>query len=233
FSSQPDGRPIEDILLSGQAISWDQCLDETFSVSTALPLSLAQGSGSPQLSLSNFIHDRVVDFNPARSESSAWDLHPPTSSLPVDFNDFSFGTGGGVAPLVSQSSSSSIASSSIPATQSFYTVPPAFRMTEAPTSTPNTTTRAPEQPTSLASNKSSPSLSSSAPSPHVKDSASRIEKRKQNTLAARRYRQKRVDQMTSLEVALKETQSERDELKVKVARLEGEVETLRRLLSQK
>ena len=61
------------------------------------------------------------------------------------------------------------------------------------------------------------------------DSA-RIEKRKQNTLAARRYRQKRVDQMASLESALKETQDERDALKVRVARLEGEVETLRQLL---
>jgi hypothetical protein len=64
--------------------------------------------------------------------------------------------------------------------------------------------------------------------------ASRVEKRKQNTLAARRYRQKRVDQMAGLESALKETQSERDDLKVRVARLEGEVETLRQLLrSQK
>ncbi|KAF2275650.1 uncharacterized protein EI97DRAFT_347248, partial [Westerdykella ornata] len=59
---------------------------------------------------------------------------------------------------------------------------------------------------------------------------SRIEKRRQNTLAARRYRQKRVDQMASLERALKETQTERDDLKVRVARLEGEVETLRQLL---
>jgi hypothetical protein len=40
--------------------------------------------------------------------------------------------------------------------------------------------------------------------------------------------------MASLESALKETQSERDDLKVRVARLEGEVETLRQLLrSQK
>jgi polyhydroxyalkanoate synthesis regulator phasin len=61
------------------------------------------------------------------------------------------------------------------------------------------------------------------------DSA-RVEKRKQNTLAARRYRQKRVDQMSTLESELKETQSERDALKVRVARLEGEVETLRALL---
>ena len=61
------------------------------------------------------------------------------------------------------------------------------------------------------------------------DSA-RIEKRKQNTLAARRYRQKRVDQMSTLETELKETQAERDALKVRLARLEGEVETLRQLL---
>jgi hypothetical protein len=69
---------------------------------------------------------------------------------------------------------------------------------------------------------------------HTTEYATRIEKRKQNTLAARRYRQKRVDQMASLESTLKETQSERDDLKVRVARLEGEVETLRQLLrSQK
>lgn len=59
---------------------------------------------------------------------------------------------------------------------------------------------------------------------------SRVEKRKQNTLAARRYRQKRVDQMKQLEDMLKETERERDALKVRVARLEGETETLKHLL---
>jgi len=59
---------------------------------------------------------------------------------------------------------------------------------------------------------------------------SRVEKRKQNTLAARRYRQKRVDQMKQLETALREVQVERDALKVRVARLEGETETLKQLL---
>jgi hypothetical protein len=58
---------------------------------------------------------------------------------------------------------------------------------------------------------------------------SKIKKRTLNTLAARRYRQKRVDQMSGLESALKETEVERDELKLKVARLEAEVEVLRRL----
>jgi hypothetical protein len=60
-----------------------------------------------------------------------------------------------------------------------------------------------------------------------------VEKRKLNTLAARRYRQKRVDQMSSLESALKEVERERDALKVRVAKLEGETEILKQLLSKK
>ncbi|CAO2652949.1 Nn.00g023600.m01.CDS01 [Neocucurbitaria sp. VM-36] len=76
-------------------------------------------------------------------------------------------------------------------------------------------------------------LSTSKHSPLAPEVA-RVEKRKANTLAARRYRQKRVDQMSSLETELKEVKTERDNLKVRCARLEGEVETLRALLrSQK
>lgn len=59
---------------------------------------------------------------------------------------------------------------------------------------------------------------------------SRVEKRKQNTLAARRYRQKRVDQMKQLEDALRKTELERDALKMRVARLEGETESLKQML---
>jgi hypothetical protein len=65
------------------------------------------------------------------------------------------------------------------------------------------------------------------------DHPNRVEKRTRNTLAARRYRQKRVDQVSHLESALKETESERDDLKVRVARLEGELEALRGLLKSK
>ncbi|KUJ09792.1 uncharacterized protein LY89DRAFT_690204 [Mollisia scopiformis] len=79
--------------------------------------------------------------------------------------------------------------------------------------------------------KNSPSSKSPAnrvspPSDH----SSKVKKRTLNTLAARRYRQKRVDQMQGLETVLKDTESERDELKIKVARLEAEVEVLRRLI---
>jgi len=54
-----------------------------------------------------------------------------------------------------------------------------------------------------------------------------------NTLAARRYRQKRVDQISTLELQLKEVQAERDALKVRVARLEGESEVLKQLLKER
>ncbi|KAI8931156.1 hypothetical protein NX059_011509 [Plenodomus lindquistii] len=59
---------------------------------------------------------------------------------------------------------------------------------------------------------------------------SKVEKRKANTLAARRYRQKRVDAMSSLEAELKDVKTERDDYKVRCAKLEGEVEALRALL---
>jgi hypothetical protein len=51
-------------------------------------------------------------------------------------------------------------------------------------------------------------------------------------MAARRYRQKRVDQVNDLEAALKEVRAERDALKIKAARLEGEVDVLRSLLKR-
>ncbi len=78
-----------------------------------------------------------------------------------------------------------------------------------------------------ASSSRSPANRISSPSDN---NSTRIKKRTLNTLAARRYRQKRVDQMAGLEITLKETETERDELKIKVARLEAEVEVLRRLV---
>jgi len=58
----------------------------------------------------------------------------------------------------------------------------------------------------------------------------KIQKRQLNTLAARRYRQKRVSLVQSLEAQLKAVQDERDALKVRVARLEGETDMLKELL---
>ena len=64
----------------------------------------------------------------------------------------------------------------------------------------------------------------------VSASRSRIEKRQANTLAARRYRQARLDKLASLEAELKATQLERDALKVQVAKLQGESQALKDLM---
>ena len=63
--------------------------------------------------------------------------------------------------------------------------------------------------------------------------SSRVEKRKANTLAARRYRQNRLDKVAGLESALKATQLERDALKVQVAKLEGETQVLREIIGER
>lgn len=60
---------------------------------------------------------------------------------------------------------------------------------------------------------------------------SAVRKRNLNTLAARRYRQKRIDETQSLADELKETQAERDVLKIHVARLESELKVLRETLN--
>lgn len=63
-----------------------------------------------------------------------------------------------------------------------------------------------------------------------KESTSRVTKRRLNTLAARRYRQRRVDQVKNLEAELEKVKRERDELMLRVSKLEGETDILRSLL---
>jgi hypothetical protein len=95
-------------------------------------------------------------------------------------------------------------------------------------SQPTTTTLQPQpQPprSKPSTTHTSPSSSTSPASP-----SSKVHKRTLNTLAARRYRQKRVDQMAELEQKLRESEKEKEELQMRVARLEGEVEVLRGLL---
>lgn len=97
----------------------------------------------------------------------------------------------------------------------------------------------PPSPNPKATTSQTQSSPPSPPSPNIETpkssstTMSRVEKRKLNTLAARRYRQKRVDQMSSLEAALKEVERERDALKVRVAKLEGETDILKSLLRKK
>ncbi|GFF45057.1 hypothetical protein IFM61392_01587 [Aspergillus lentulus] len=65
-----------------------------------------------------------------------------------------------------------------------------------------------------------------------KETPNRVSKRQLNTLAARRYRQRRVDRMNELEAELEKVKRERDELKMRVSKLEGETEALRGLLKK-
>lgn len=58
-------------------------------------------------------------------------------------------------------------------------------------------------------------------------------KRQRNTMAARKYRQKRLDRISELEKALEDMTGERDGLKLQLARREAEVEALREVLGKK
>ena len=58
-------------------------------------------------------------------------------------------------------------------------------------------------------------------------------KRHRNTMAARKYRQKRLDRIAYLERALGDVTGERDQLRLQLARREAEVEALREMLASK
>ncbi|RGP79004.1 gaf domain nucleotide-binding [Fusarium longipes] len=85
----------------------------------------------------------------------------------------------------------------------------------------------------------SPSASSSSSSsrkrkssPEEEDSAVTL-KRQRNTLAARKYRQKRLDRISELEEALAAMTNERDDMRLQLARREAEVDALREMLGKK
>jgi hypothetical protein len=60
-----------------------------------------------------------------------------------------------------------------------------------------------------------------------------VEKRRRNNAAAAKYRQKKVDCITELEKSLDDVISERDALKLELARKNAEVDILSRLLAEK
>lgn len=60
-----------------------------------------------------------------------------------------------------------------------------------------------------------------------------IMKRQKNTMAARKYRQKRLDRISDLEHSLSDMTDQRDALKLQLARKEAEVDALREMLSRK
>lgn len=60
--------------------------------------------------------------------------------------------------------------------------------------------------------------------------SSKVDKRHRNTAAARRYRQKRAEQVSTLESELDDTKKERDQLRLRNARLETEIQVLRQMI---
>ncbi|KAJ5695753.1 hypothetical protein N7536_006165 [Penicillium majusculum] len=87
-------------------------------------------------------------------------------------------------------------------------------------------------PAPIATSLSSPSTSQGDDMPSRVDS-SRVEKRKLNTLAARRCRQRRVDRMKELEAELEKVRKERDDWRLRCSKLEGETDALKGLLNRK
>jgi hypothetical protein len=61
----------------------------------------------------------------------------------------------------------------------------------------------------------------------------RAEKRRRNNAAAAKYRQKKVDRIEELEGQLQTMATERDELKIALAKRDAEVELLRSMLASK
>jgi hypothetical protein len=61
-------------------------------------------------------------------------------------------------------------------------------------------------------------------------SPDRVEKRHRNNVAARKYRQKRVDRIEELEAALSSVTKERDDLRIKAAGSEAEIQLLKDML---
>jgi len=60
-----------------------------------------------------------------------------------------------------------------------------------------------------------------------------LDRRHRNNLAAKRYRQKKLDRIEELENEVKEVKQERDDLRIKLARQEAEVAALREMLKMK
>lgn len=88
------------------------------------------------------------------------------------------------------------------------------------------------QPSPAASSSGSSSSHKRKSSPEDESAAVAL-KRQRNTLAARKYRQKRLDRISELEEALAAMTSERDDMRLQLARREAEVDALREMLNKK
>ncbi|TIC90448.1 hypothetical protein CH35J_011829 [Colletotrichum higginsianum] len=124
---------------------------------------------------------------------------------------------------------------------------PSFASSSSSGSNPNSNSNSPNQPPPLDMAAAYAAVSSGAPppllpsraSPNTSDGrdsdvatphADKILRRQRNTIAARKYRQKKVDRIDELEAMLKEMTRERDDLRIRLARQEAETEALKSIM---
>ncbi|KAK7518346.1 uncharacterized protein IWZ02DRAFT_434704 [Phyllosticta citriasiana] len=123
------------------------------------------------------------------------------------------------APLVSFSPATTTYSYSQQSQES-HTPPVAPTTASSSSSSTSAATTTTKQP--MSTHKRPRDVSASPPP------ASLIDKRKRNSIAARKCRQKKLDRIEALEQALAAMTAERDELRVRMARMEGEMEGLKK-----
>jgi len=217
FSGSPADLAQHHDDFGSQSINWDVAL---FNTSVSSDGFLAGSSSLPLTSSSALMQDGLQAPVFPNTVSAPW----PEMSVPASgtyLGDDSYGS----SFTASGQSYNIVAMSSGMGVGNLTSSTPMLKDRSSSGSAPSPRNRVSSSPEQQSHSKSSTSKSSS-----LAPDAARVEKRRANTMAARRYRQKRVDQMTGLEAELKDVKTERDDLKVRCARLEGEVETLRALL---
>lgn len=100
--------------------------------------------------------------------------------------------------------------------------------TSIPTTQPDHYSMSPPTPSYDQAQQSTSGKRRSPPVDHVT-----ALKRQRNNVAARKYRQKRIDRINELEAELDEVKQERDDLKLRLARQEAEASALRTMLQMK
>ncbi|EPS36961.1 hypothetical protein H072_9461 [Dactylellina haptotyla CBS 200.50] len=243
-----DGSSIDSFLDFGSVDTSSSCsssADHTTATTTPSPHLPAASTSTPSLSVSP-LQNVTVDMISNGDLDSLLSIHPH-----LQLNDYTMGL-----PLFSTPTppnlttspvqdSSPIASSGSPSTASpgsCTTLPP------SQFSTPSL----PPLNTGYRIQKPKPAKSKPGPKPKAKlpsasppleyggegldfdgeDSPAMIDKRYRNNLAAKKYRQKKVDRISELEGALADMTRERDELRLRLARKEAEGQVLREVMAR-
>ncbi|OJK04006.1 hypothetical protein ASPACDRAFT_1852922 [Aspergillus aculeatus ATCC 16872] len=159
--------------------------------------------------------------------------------LNFDF-DFDINTLGDLADPVSDSAINSLLSSPDSLSESYLFESPSVQSLPDPQiQTPPPLSQPQQQP-----QQQMPAVTTDRPSTKptftvtrvattTKEPPSKVSKRQLNTLAARRYRQRKLDRVNELEAELAAVKRERDELRMRVSKLEGETEALRGMVGKK